>query len=252
MMPRRRSPSTCRGAQRPHHDQQRPRRPDQRCRSSICHVLDAGNHPGPRRHGQSQHDRLGGGHPHPGCGQFRNQPSRPQCRCRGQDRGDGGHGHRTPRHGPGRQWVQCPSPGQRDRRGDAPVRPGQVGGYRRRDHTGRRQGRPQLPGIQAAQGADVCAGRDGIRGAHRPDIAAFDHLQYKLNTTAGWTINNPTYKSAGTRIEIEVWNNSGGVASVTWGADFVFATAWAAPANGSRITSTFVSDGTNWREVARA
>lgn len=73
-----------------------------------------------------------------------------------------------------------------------------------------------------------------------------------ITNSSAFTIAAPTKGSAGQEIRITIKNTSGGaLGTATWNSAYKLGAAWTQPANGFSRTVTFLSDGTNWIEVAR-
>lgn len=70
------------------------------------------------------------------------------------------------------------------------------------------------------------------------DASAGDYFALQA-AGAARTLSNPTNPSQGQRITYQIWNNSGGVLTITWDGAFKFA-GWVDPANGKVRTITFV------------
>lgn len=96
----------------------------------------------------------------------------------------------------------------------------------------------------------------GNGGTFTIDPVSGDYHEISITSNNSVAISNPpTYaRSQGMQVTIAIANNSGGTMSTpAWGADFKFRGSQPAdPATDSRYSVTFIFDGTNWQEVARA
>lgn len=107
---------------------------------------------------------------------------------------------------------------------------------------GRRIRFPRVPGVALTYGATV-----------NTDAQAAETFYLNVTNGTAFTIANPTNKFAGLDITYEIKNSSGGaMGAVTWGADFLLAGAFVAPANTKRRMYSFRHDGTNWVEQWRS
>jgi hypothetical protein len=88
------------------------------------------------------------------------------------------------------------------------------------------------------------------------DVSAGTYLQVTVNSTGGYTINNPTnlYGVANLQqlVLVEVHNSSGGAITTTWAGNWHLAGAWTDPGNGKSRFGVFLQLNTTMQEVARS
>jgi len=86
------------------------------------------------------------------------------------------------------------------------------------------------------------------------DVSTGTYFQVTVNSTGGYTINNPTnlYSSLSQPVLIEVHNSSGGAITTTFAGNWHLAGAWTDPANGKSRFARFQQSGTVFQEVSRS
>jgi hypothetical protein len=84
------------------------------------------------------------------------------------------------------------------------------------------------------------------------NINAADVTDAIITAAGNITIANPYEATATMEMTIEVFNNTAGAITITWGAAFVFDGPAPNPGAGARKTVRIRYDGTNWREISRS
>ena len=88
------------------------------------------------------------------------------------------------------------------------------------------------------------------------DASVGTYFSISVNSTGGYTINNPTNLFANSTFQqpvfVEVHNNSGGAITTTWSSAWHLAGAWVDPGNGKSRFATFLQLNSIFQEISRS